>query len=217
MKSQQKYWNSVAETKNFPTPFQMNEFKKHVSKDMKILDVGCGYGRVLNQLSEAGYKSLNGVDFSSGMIDRGKRLYPELDLSVNEGGRLPFKDRSMDAVLLIAVLTCIASSEDQKNLIKEIKRVLKPGGFLYINDYMLNSDERNIRRYKKFSEKYWDYGVFELPEGALVRHHSKEYVNFLLSDFDEIVFEEVVYTTMNGNKSNGCYFIGRLNGMKIQS
>lgn len=214
MKSQQEYWNSVAETKNFPTPFQLGVFSKHVAKEKKILDVGCGYGRVLNELHEAGFKELYGVDFSSGMIARGKRLYPELNLVVNENEKLPFDDNSFDAVLLIAVLTCIIDKDEQKNMLSEVKRVLKDDGVLYVNDFLLNDDDRNIKKYEKFSEKYGAYGVFELPEGAVVRHHRKEYLKVLFSDFEEIVFKEVIYTTMNGNKSNGCYFLGRLNGIK---
>ncbi len=211
MKSQQEYWNSVAETKNFPTPFQLGVFSKYVAKEKKILDVGCGYGRVLNELHEAGFKELYGVDFSSGMIARGKRLYPELNLSVNEDGKLPFDDNSLDAVLLIAVLTCVIKDDEQKKMLCEVKRVLKDDGILYVNDFLLNDDDRNTQRYGEFSDKYGTYGVFELPEGAVVRHHTKEYLKDLLSDFEEIVFEKVVYTTMNGNRSNGCYFMGKLN------
>ncbi|HPM47915.1 MAG TPA: class I SAM-dependent methyltransferase [bacterium] len=214
MNLQQKYWNSVAETKNFPTPFQIDIFSDYVGKNKKILDVGCGYGRVLNELYQAGFKELYGVDFSSGMIARGKRLYPELNLVVNEDGKLPFDNNSFDAVLLIAVLTCMAEGSDQQRLMREIIRVLKPGGILYINDYLLNSDDRNIKRYEEFSEKYGTYGVFELPEGAVVRHHTRDYLGDLLKDFEEIVFEEVMYTTMNGNTSNGCYFMGKLNRIK---
>ena len=47
---QKKYWDKVAEEKKFPTPFQIEEFEKHVLKEMNILDVGCGYGRTLNEL-----------------------------------------------------------------------------------------------------------------------------------------------------------------------
>ena len=211
IKNQQEYWNSVAETKNFPTPFQIELFSEYVEKRGRILDVGCGYGRVLNELHEAGFKELYGVDFSSGMIARGKRLYPELNLAVNEDEKLPFADNSFDAVLLIAVLTCVVRDEEQRKMLNEIKRVLKDDGILYVNDFLLNNDDRNIERYENFSEKYGAYGVFELPEGAVVRHYTKEYLKDSLSDFEEIVFEEVVYTTMNGNRSNGCYFMGKFN------
>ena len=102
---QKEYWNKVAEEKEFPTPFQMEEFRKYVSKEMKILDVGCGYGRTLNELYNQGFKNLTGIDYSQGMINRGLRLYPHLNLIKNDGNTIPFPDNEFDAVILLAVLT----------------------------------------------------------------------------------------------------------------
>ena len=73
---------------------------------------------------------------------------------------------------------------------------------------MLNNDERNLNRYNEFKNKYNKYGVFELPEGAVCRHHDKEWIKELLKDFKKKIFKEIEYTTMNGNKSNGFYYIG---------
>ena len=53
---QKDYWNSVSETKQFTTPFQTNEFANHLSRNAVILDVGCGYGRTLDELYCLGYK-----------------------------------------------------------------------------------------------------------------------------------------------------------------
>jgi SAM-dependent methyltransferase len=206
---QETYWDSVSEEKEFTLPLKMGEFAQVVSREMAILDVGCGYGRTLNELHDVGFVNLFGVDYSQGMIDRGRRLHPYLNLRKSDGGTLPFEDGTFDAVILIAVLTCIAESEEQRRLISEIERVLKDDGILYINDYLLNTDQRNIERYDKAKDKYGVYGIFELPEGAVVRHHTPEHVFDVTSGFDRLVFEPVIYTTMNGNKSNGFYYIGR--------
>ena len=45
---QKEYWNKVSKTKQFSTPFQIEEFSKYVKKDDSILDVGCGYGTYKN-------------------------------------------------------------------------------------------------------------------------------------------------------------------------
>ena len=206
--NQERFWDKAACEKEFTTPFQINAFEKYVSRKSKILDVGCGYGRTLNELYDGGYKNLHGVDFSQGMIDRGKKLYPHLDMQKIKG-KFPFDDDTFDAVLLLAVLTCIVEDEEQGKLINEIHRVLKDNGILYINDYMINEDQRNIERYDKYKDKYGKYGIFELPEGALVRHHTKDHIIEITKDFHELVFETAIYTTMNGNKSNGFYYIGR--------
>lgn len=207
---QKKYWNDVAEEKEFPTPFQIKEFEKYVSKEMKVLDVGCGYGRTLNELYSHDFKNLTGIDYSQGMINRGLRLYPDLNLMKTDGKKIPFADNEFDAVILLAVLTSSYKDEDQENIISEISRVLKDNGILYINDYLINQDERNLKRYKEYKDKYGEYGIFELPEGAVFRHHTEDHILELTEGFQELVFEKVVYNTMNGHKSNGFYYIGKL-------
>lgn len=207
--TQKEYWNQASITKEFTTPFQAEAFEKYVKKEAVILDVGCGYGRTLNELYQSGYRHLIGIDFASGMIERGKTQYPYLDLRVKQSKNIDFPDHSIDAVILFAVLTCIKDDIEQQELISEIKRVLRPGGILYVNDFLLNEDERNQKRYAKFAEKYHNYGVFELPEGAICRHHKESYILTLLSAFQKLQYTPLTFTTMNGHQSNGFYFIGQ--------
>lgn len=204
-----EYWNEASQKKEFTTPFQAEEFAGYIEKGKVILDVGCGYGRTLDELYQSGYTNLIGIDFSEGMIKRGRLQFPYLDLRVKEAEQIDLPDESVDAVILLAVLTCIKTNEEQQAFINEIRRVLKPKGILYINDFLLNEDERNVKRYQEFQEKYGLYGVFELPEGAVCRHHDEAWIRELLSGFSELKYERLVFTTMNGNKSNGFYFIGR--------
>lgn len=206
---QRAYWDSVSEKKTFTTPFQKEMFMEYVPKDARILDVGCGYGRTLDELHQLGYCNLLGLDFSAGMIRRGQAAYPYLDLRVKEGENIDLPDESVDAVILFAVLTCIIKDEGQRALIDEIKRVLRPGGVLYVNDFLLNDDERNLRRYRQFAEEYGCYGVFRLLEGAEVRHHNRGWIESLLSGFEQKEFQRLTFTTMNGNKSNGFCYIGK--------
>lgn len=209
---QQEYWNRVSQKKEFTTPFQAEAFKKYVDTDSVVLDVGCGYGRTLEELHQNGYRNLIGIDFSEGMILRGREQFPHLDLRVKETEAIALPDHSVDAAILFAVLTCIYRDDEQRALIAEIRRVLKPGGVLYVNDFLLNNDERNLKRYQEFAAEYGTYGVFRLPEGAVLRHHGEAWVRELLSDFETLAYEPLTFTTMNGHKSNGFYFIGKTCG-----
>ncbi len=208
---QKEYWDSVSASKEFTTPFDEEAFVSCTRKEDFVLDVGCGYGRILALLQDLGYEELHGADFSIGMIERGIRLHPELDLRLMEHGTIPYADKTADAVILFAVLTCIASDEEQRDLIQEIRRVLKPGGILYINDFLLNDDARNLARYEKGMEGM-PYGVFVLPEGAVVRHHTREHFEKLLQEFTPVYERENIFTTMNGNKSRGIALIARKEG-----
>lgn len=207
--NQKEYWDKAASKKEFTTPFQMDRFKLYVPEESVILDVGCGYGRTLNELYQAGFKKISGIDFSQKMIEKGKRLYPGFDLKKCTT-LFPFENNTFDAVLLIAVLTCIIKDEDQDQIVREIERVLKPHGILYINDFLINGDERNIDRYNAFKAVYGTYGVFELDEGALLRHHTADHLFDLTRNFKTKEFKTLAYTTMNRHTSKGCYYIGQL-------
>ena len=205
------YWNRVSNEKEFTTPFQTAVFEEFVSKDALILDIGCGYGRTLDELWQAGYRNSIGMDFSEGMIDRGRVQYPNLDLRVMENDSTAMPAQSVDAVILFAVLTCIKENEKQTGLISEIHRILKPGGIVYVNDFLLNLDERNKKRYEEFHAKYGVYGIFELPEGAVCRHHDEAWIHQLLSGFSPLKQEHLTFTTMNGHRSEGFFYVGREN------
>jgi len=209
MIKQDEYWNEVANKKEFTTPFQPGLFLTYVNRNATILDYGCGYGRTLFELRSHGYNHLHGVDFSAEMIKRAKSHDSEIDFQVIQSGKLPFPNDSFDAVLLFAVLTCVYKDEEQEDILNEIKRVLKPGGIIYINDFLLNSDERNKLRYEKGMTKYHTYGVFELPDGAILRHHDEERIKEWTNQLEELEYRKLEYATMNGNRSNGLVYIGK--------
>ncbi|WP_343208811.1 class I SAM-dependent methyltransferase [Anaerolentibacter hominis] len=207
--NQREYWDKAAGEKEFTVTFPFEAWEGYIDRNSRILDVGCGYGRTLNELYQKGYHNLTGMDFSGEMIRRGKRQFPCLDLRIMEEGILDLPDESVDAVLLFAVLTCIRENEKQHGLLKEIRRVVKPGGVILISDFLMNSDERNRARYQRDEEKFGMYGVFELPEGAVVRHHTKEWIRELTGEWREVLFQETVHRTMNGHTSNGVCYIGQ--------
>ncbi len=204
---QKEYWDSAID-KAFTVPFDHDLFESRVSKTAAILDFGCGYGRTLKELASSGYSNLTGMDFSEVMLERAKNELPEAIFIKNEGVEIPAPDASFDAVIALAVFTSIAADEDQEKLIREILRVLKPGGVFYFADFLLNEDERNLKRYEKYQDKYGAYGVFELPEGAVLRHHESKHIAELTAPFIPVKFRKTVFVTMNGHESNGFHFLG---------
>lgn len=208
--NQNEYWNSVAEEKKFTTVLDVTMFSKYVSKNSKILDVGCGYGRILNELFENGFTDLTGVDTAENMIKRGKREFPQLNLIANPDGKIPFNNNSFDVVVLFGVLTCIPTDESQKEFLNEVKRVLKPQGIIYVNDFLLNKSFKNWLEYKKAEKETGIYGVFKTHDGVTVRQHKESYIFNILSDYKKLEYKKSVIPTMNGGKSNSFEFIGLL-------
>lgn len=210
--AQVQYWDRVPNEKRFSHPLRMEWLARYVVPQARVLDVGCGYGRTLAQLLCAGYKNVIGIDFSFGMLTRCRSEFPGLRLIQNSGQAIPLRRHSADLVLLFAVLTCIPRDEDQLAVLHEIRRVLRPGGLIYISDFPLNDDARNRERYERFAQECGVYGAFELPEGVSMRHHRKEWIEELIDSFKQLEYATFVVTTMNGNRSAAFQYLGQAPG-----
>ena len=209
VESQMSYWDRVAQFKRFSHPLRLEWLEGFLDSSARVLDYGCGYGRILAELARAGYQNVVGVDFSAAMLARCQREFPRMSLIRNDGDTLPFESETLEAVLLFATLTCIPQNEAQLSLIAEVERILRPGGLLYISDLLLNEDPRNRERYERDAEIYGTFGVFELPEGVVVRHHRREWIEELTGTFTQLEYEPFSAITMNGNKSSAFQYLGR--------
>lgn len=205
---QAAYWNGEGAAKTFTHPVNVDWLREHLQTDARILDYGCGYGRVAAILAEHGYQ-VTGVDFAATMIAKAQDLYPQLCFQQIDPPKLPFADSSFAAAVLFAVLTCIPANDDQRTTIAELHRVVRPGGLLYVSDYWFQPDPRNRERYDRDFEKYGTYGVFEISENAAVRHHSREWIAELLQNWEPIAAADIQVTTMNGNAASGFQWLGR--------
>jgi SAM-dependent methyltransferase len=208
--SQIRYWDRVALEKRFSHPLRVDWLARYLNNPKAgILDYGCGYGRTLAELTRAGHSRVFGTDFSEAMLRRSRHDLPGAMLVRNDGSNLPFKSECLDAVLLFAVLTCIPDDNHQRLIVAEAKRVLRPGGLLYLSDLLINDDQRNRERYEQHSEKYKCYGVFDLPEGVVVRHHKREWIEALTGSFKQLENVKLTVTTMNGNPSTAFQYLGQ--------
>lgn len=206
--AQIQFWDRAAQSKVFSHPLDIGRLVQALPADAEVLDYGCGRGRLCGELAQNGFRDLIGVDYSGEMIDAARRDHAGLDFRVVNGAILPFANRQFDAVLLFAVLTCVASSQAQQQLVAELHRVLRPGGLLLVSDYPLQTDSRNVTRYDAFAREVASdaagtadtpYGTFRLPDGGLVRHHTMQWFDSLFASFtvaDRVSFDAV---TMNGN------------------
>ncbi|WP_277872937.1 class I SAM-dependent methyltransferase [Pseudodesulfovibrio cashew] len=181
----------------------MDLFSAHVPRDARILDFGCGYGRSLVQLRDSGFTDLTGIDFSEPLVRRGLADNPDLNMTAYEGGPLPYEANAFDAALMLGVFTCIIETRKQAQALIELKRVLRPGGYLYVTDFLLNRDKRNLDRYRIGQEKHSIYGIFETSDGGVMRHHDRNHMEALFFDFETLAFEEAVFETMHGHQSQG--------------
>ena len=92
------------------------------------LDVGCGEGRFCRQLGAEGVRAV-GIDPAPALIDRARVLDPEGEYRIEGAEALGFDDAEFD--LVVSYLSLI-DIPDAAAAIREMVRVLKPGGTLLI-------------------------------------------------------------------------------------
>ena len=119
-----------------------------------ILDAGCGTGGTLHALREAGHGGAEGFDFSPIALHfcRQRGLENVRPGSVTD---IPFPDDTFDIAISCDVITD-AGTEDEERAIRELYRILKPGGRLFLNlpafDFLRSEHDRATsvaRRYRR--------------------------------------------------------------------
>jgi SAM-dependent methyltransferase len=98
-----------------------------VTSASKVLDIGCGTGRLAIPLKEATGAEVFGLDISAEMLEqaKSKRGAEALHWILGDAQALPFPEGSFDFTLMCLVLHHIA---DKACAISEMYRVLRPGG-----------------------------------------------------------------------------------------
>ena len=104
---------------------------------MRVLDAGCGGGRNLIYFLRSGY-AVCGVDQSGEAIARVRALastlaplLPADNFRMEPVERMSFADQSFDVVISSAVLHFARDEEHWQSMVREMWRVLKPGGIFF--------------------------------------------------------------------------------------
>lgn len=132
-KTRQDY-NLIAEdytrTRAF-IPEDIKALAEYTFAGEKVLDSGCGSGRFFEVLRDKGVDYF-GVDISESLIAIAKKNYPKVKFRVADALNLPFPSNFFDKIYSISVLHHIPSKDFQLQYLKEVKRTLKPKGFLIL-------------------------------------------------------------------------------------
>jgi ubiquinone/menaquinone biosynthesis C-methylase UbiE len=117
------------------------------AQNLRLLDVACGTGRTLHQLAQA-HPDLRfyGVDLSPAYVRVArKRLaeVAEVALSVENAEALPFADATFDIVTSVYLFHELPRNA-RRNVVREMLRVLRPGGLLVLEDSAQLSESAEI-------------------------------------------------------------------------
>ncbi len=134
-----------------------------------ILEIGCGSGygsRLIKKYFHP--REIQALDLDPRMIALAKKRGsdPSISFRVGSAARLPYKDRTFDAVIEFAIIHHIP---DWKNCLKELQRVLRPGGEIILEDLSRETFETTLgKMYKK---------VLQHPYSKM--YYREEFVEYL--------------------------------------
>lgn len=174
--------------------------KPYIKENSKILDIGCGEGNLLSILPKC---KKYGIDIASRYVKIAKKKNPKAVIKIGDVEKLPFKDGFFDFVFCTEVIEHVSNP---KQLLKEIKRVLKPKAKALISTYN-HWNLRNILILTVFTKKfvskdhlreynYWSLKRELEKEGFKIKKTSTTYSGKLIGR----IFSESLLNKLKLNK-----------------
>ena len=156
-----------------------------VRRGERVLDLGCGAGRFVAALRDAGADPV-GVELADAALERARRNVEGADLrALGADGAIPLEDASVDLVWCSEVLEHVP---DTAALLSEARRVLRTGGRL-----LLTTPSHDLPRRALIALLRFDAHVD--PLGQHVRFYSRRSLARVLDTF---AFEDVRIDAIGG-------------------
>jgi SAM-dependent methyltransferase len=145
----------------------------------RVLDTGCGRGRNTLHLAQMGF-AVYGCDLSPVAIQVARQRIQKANatvmLQVADLTRLPFPDSWFEAAICVHVLSYQLKA-DRVQSVRELWRILKPGGWLYLD--LLDCDDAEYGCGPELEEH-----TFGDPDGTPIHFSTRQEINELLQGFD---------------------------------
>jgi ubiquinone/menaquinone biosynthesis C-methylase UbiE len=171
------------------------ESKRFIStfpKDSYFLDLGCGNGRNSVHLANEGM-GVVGCDFSKALLEIAQnkfewnRVFDRTQVVQGDISFLPIKNETFDAALYIATIHHLPLQDERLASLKEVRRILKPGGRALVSAWAQEQDKFREELKKPVSEGL-EYGDIFLPwkmkDG---REFQRYYHLFSKDEFEDMI------------------------------
>ncbi len=159
----------------------------YIIEDMKkmgfpsVLDIGCGNGRLLEQLrmKSEEWRMLDtwkylGIDSSVWMIEEAKKRHPGYDFEVMKMTSIEIA-KHFDVLLFLASFHHLETPDERLKVLQDIKPLLSPKGRVYMTNWNLLSQTR-------YEKSHRGNGDFDIKIGEFSRY----YHGFTISELTDL-------------------------------
>jgi len=162
--------------------------REYAAKNCTVLDVGCGVGDNLKSVYRENV-AFKGLEYSATSLARAKRVLPaDVELKLGTAVTMPFQSASADLIMCIEVIEHIP---DQYQALREMHRVLKPGGVLVLSV-----------PYRRWFPSYYTFM-------GHIRHYTRDDLQELLAVFGFPIIEWLPNYPSWHRLANYCYMLCR--------
>lgn len=202
--------NGEIDRSNFDANILFLDENDLLKGNIRILEVGCGAGRLTNYLTQRGFNII-GFDISRNLIKEGNMCYPDAIKFLTSGDSMPFSDSTFDIILSFDILEHIS---DVKKHLSEVRRILKNCGFyMFQTPNKLTNMPFEIIKNRSFTEYKKDHYSLQTfwSLKKLLNAHSFAFtfVNIpIMNKFIEQKIENIFWST-------GVYLLQMVNPDKL--
>lgn len=108
----------------------LNEFARRIRGRGRACEIGCGPGQISRYLKDCA-ADMCGIDLSHEMVKQARRLNPDIQFEAGDMLALEFADASFVAIVCFYAIIHL-QRDDVTRALREMNRVLQPGGHLLL-------------------------------------------------------------------------------------
>ncbi len=168
--------------------------KERYQNNSTILDAGCGNGRNLKWFYNNNFK-IYGVDLNTKRLDNAKEQYSNQKdhFSIQNMQTLNFEKEKFDHIICNAILHFAESEQDFNVMVKELIRVLKPNGTIFIRMATIESLKDKVVPVSD--------GVYKLPDKTTRFLLTKDLLQSMQTKFNLVLLEKFKYVNVDDQRS----------------
>jgi ubiquinone/menaquinone biosynthesis C-methylase UbiE len=179
------------------TPKKILKFLTSKVKNKKVLDLGCGTGKYLVDLAPISKKYI-GLDISIDQLKIAKEKSLKLKnvkFLCSSAEFIDLPNKSVDVIISTWVLGTIVEDDRRLKALKEMKRILKKDGEIYLVENDIGGEFEIIRNRFPNTDKTKKYNDWLENKGFIIVKKIKSFF-----EFDSIKEAKEVFTSIWGEK-----------------